>query len=72
MKLSVSLPPEDVEFLDQVARELNLPSRSATVQRAVEALRAAQLRTAYQESIAEWELKPDRVGWDRTVGDGLR
>ena len=43
MKLSVSLPAEDVEFLDQYARSLGARSRSAVIRRAVRLLRASEL-----------------------------
>ena len=38
MKVSVSLPDEDVEFLDAYARSQGLASRSATVHKAVRLL----------------------------------
>ncbi|MGQ0850035.1 MAG: ribbon-helix-helix domain-containing protein, partial [Actinomycetota bacterium] len=40
MKLSVSLPDEDVEFLDQYAQTQGYESRSAVVHKAVRLLRA--------------------------------
>ena len=47
MKLSVSLPAEDVEFLDQYARTKGYESRSAVVHRAVRLLRSADLGADY-------------------------
>ena len=41
MKVSVSLPSEDVKFLDVYAEEQGLESRSAALQRAVRLLRVA-------------------------------
>lgn len=38
MKLSVSLTPDDVDFLDTYAREHGMSSRSATLQHAVQRL----------------------------------
>ena len=52
MKISVSLPTEDVEFLDDYAKSLGIGSRSAVVRRAVRLLRASGLGQAYAEA---WE-----------------
>jgi Arc/MetJ-type ribon-helix-helix transcriptional regulator len=46
MKLSVSLPDEDVEFLDAYANEQGFPSRSAVLHKAVRLLRGAELGAA--------------------------
>ena len=40
MKLSVSLPEDDVEFLDAYARAQGITSRSAVVHKAVRLLKA--------------------------------
>ena len=71
MKVSVSLPGEDVEFLDGYAREQGLESRSAAVHRAVRLLRAAELGSAYEGAWGEWEATADAEAWDTTAGDGL-
>ena len=44
MKLSVSLPVDDVAFLDEFAQAAGMDSRSAVLQRAIAMLRAAGLR----------------------------
>ena len=41
MKVSVSLPDDDVEFLDAYARSQGIESRSAVVHKAVRLLRAS-------------------------------
>lgn len=69
MKVSVSLPDEDVEFLDEYAAKQG-GSRSAVVHKAVRLLRAAQLGPAYEEAWAEWADSPDAALWESTVGDG--
>jgi Arc/MetJ-type ribon-helix-helix transcriptional regulator len=69
MKLSVSLPDEDVEFLDRFARERGLGSRSAAVQRAVDVLRTAELAPAYRDAWDEW-ASGDAAVWEATTGDG--
>lgn len=70
MKVSVSLPGDDVVFLDEYASRHGMASRSAAVRRAVELLRASQLGPAYAEAWATWAAEDDGL-WDRTVGDGL-
>ena len=71
MKLSVSLPSEDVEFLDAYAEQQGIGSRSAVVHRAVRLLRAAGLGAAYETAWAEWEAADDAGLWETTSGDGL-
>jgi Arc/MetJ-type ribon-helix-helix transcriptional regulator len=71
MKLSVSLPDEDVSYLDAYAREQGYESRSAVLHQAVRALRAADLGDAYQDAWDEWEDSDESGLWDATVGDGL-
>ncbi len=71
MKVSISLPDKDVDFLDAYAREHGLDSRSAAVHRAVGALIDTTLEAAYTEAFAEWEGSGDQALWDSTVADGL-
>ena len=71
MKVSVSLPGEDVEFLDRFAHEQGLDSRSAALQQAVRLLRAAELGEAYESAWDEWGAAPDAELWNETTGDGL-
>ena len=47
MKVSVSIPSVDVEFLDSYAHEHGIESRSAAIQQAIRLLRAADLGDAY-------------------------
>ena len=71
MKLSVSLPDDDVATLDEYARTAGLPSRSAALQHAVRMLRLPELEQNYVEAWQEWETSGDRDGWDVTAADGL-
>jgi Arc/MetJ-type ribon-helix-helix transcriptional regulator len=71
MKLSVSLPNEDVEFLDQYARTRGYDSRSAVVHRAVRLLRSTELGEAYAEAWSEWSQSGEADMWDVAVGDAL-
>lgn len=71
MKVSVSLPDEDVEFLDQYAKTQGYESRSAVVHKAVRMLRAAELGSEYTEAWDEWSGSGEGDAWDVVVGDGL-
>jgi Arc/MetJ-type ribon-helix-helix transcriptional regulator len=71
MKLSVSLPDEDVEFLDEYARAVGASSRSAVVQRAVRLLRSTQLGAAYTQAWEEWDRSDDSEIWESTCADGM-
>jgi Arc/MetJ-type ribon-helix-helix transcriptional regulator len=71
MKLSVSLPEEDVEFLDRYAVSQALGSRSAAVHKAVRLLRAAELGPAYERAWGDWEAAEDSDLWETTTADGL-
>ena len=71
MKLSVSLPIEDVEFLDKYARTVGIQSRSAVVQRAVPLLRATELGPAYAQAWQEWDDGGDDELWESVSAEGM-
>ncbi len=71
MKLSVSLPEEDVELLDEYARTSGLPSRSAALHHAIRLLRHPELEQDYAAAWDEWASSGEQAAWDSTVGDGL-
>jgi Arc/MetJ-type ribon-helix-helix transcriptional regulator len=71
MKLSVSLPDDDVTFVDEYARRRGSPSRSAVLHQAIELLRVSELETAYVVAWEEWHQSEDAGRWDVTAGDGL-
>lgn len=71
MKVSVSLPGEDVEFLDEYAREQGLDSRSAALHRAVRLLRTAELGGAYESAWRDWAEDGDAEVWESATDDGL-
>jgi Arc/MetJ-type ribon-helix-helix transcriptional regulator len=71
MKLSVSLPDEDVEFLDAYAEAQGLSSRSAAVHKAVRLLRGTELAPAYEEAFASGDQSEETADWDVAAGDGL-
>ncbi|WSQ09258.1 ribbon-helix-helix domain-containing protein [Streptomyces sp. NBC_01231] len=71
MKISVSLPQEDVAFVDEYASRTDAESRSAVIHAAIELLRQAQLEQEYAEAFAEWDGSEDAEFWDQFSGDGL-
>lgn len=71
MKLSVSLPDEDVAVLDEFARMTGLSSRSAALQHAVRMLRLPELEQDYEAAWNEWEASTDHAAWSVTVADGI-
>ena len=71
MKLSISLPDEDVALLDQHARRCGLQSRSAAVQQAVRLLCHPDLEQEYSNAWEEWTETGERAAWEPTTADGL-
>ncbi len=71
MKLSVSLPDGDVEYLDTYARTQGHRSRSAVLHKAIRALRATELGSAYEDAWDDWESTGEAAAWESTTDDGL-
>lgn len=71
MKVSVSLPEADVEFLDSYVHTQGLHSRSAALHKAVNLLRTAQLATAYEDAWESWVTSGDAEAWESVTDDGL-
>lgn len=71
MKLSVSLPDQDVAILDEFARATGLPSRSAALHHAVGLLRLPELERDYEAAWNEWEASGDHAQWDAVAADGV-
>jgi Arc/MetJ-type ribon-helix-helix transcriptional regulator len=71
MKLSVSLPDEDVAALDDYAREHGLKSRSAALRQAIRMLRHPALEQDYSAAWEEWEASGEEAAWVATAADGL-
>jgi Arc/MetJ-type ribon-helix-helix transcriptional regulator len=71
MKVSVSLPDEDVQYLDAYAQTQGLDSRSAALQKAVRLLRASELGAAYEDAWTDWANSGDAELWDAATADGL-
>jgi hypothetical protein len=70
MKLSLSIPSEDVAFLDAYAAEHGLGSRSAAMHQAIDALRISALPGSYADAWSEWSADGDAEAWETTAGDG--
>lgn len=71
MKLSISLPDEDVAALDRYAAAAGVPTRSEAIQRAIHLLSDPQLDDAYEAAWQEWEATGEAAAWEVTTGDGL-
>jgi Arc/MetJ-type ribon-helix-helix transcriptional regulator len=69
VKISVSVPDEDVEFLDDYAQAHRSASRSAVVQRAIRLLRASELSASYAAAFTEWDDDSDNAAWDSAAAD---
>jgi Arc/MetJ-type ribon-helix-helix transcriptional regulator len=63
-KLSISLPPDTVAFIEAYRVSHAIKSRSQVVELALRKLREQELEAAYREA----ETDP---AWEETAGDGL-
>lgn len=71
MKVSVSLPDDDVEFLDAYAQSQGIESRSAVIHKAVGLLRTSELGEAYEDAFTSWHDEGEAPAWDVVTSDGL-
>ena len=71
MKVSISLPDEDLAFVDSETLAGHFESRSAVVLAAIRLLRDRQHIDSYAAAWDEWDSSGDEV-WESTSGDGLR
>jgi Arc/MetJ-type ribon-helix-helix transcriptional regulator len=71
MKISVSLPDDDVGFVDEYMARTGSTSRSAAIHDAIALLRNASLEDAYLVAWQEWESDGEAEAWEITVGDGV-
>ena len=71
MKVSISLPDDDVAFLDDWAAQAGSTSRSAVIHQAIGLLRDASLEEAYAAAWGDWEGSEDAALWDTTAPDGI-
>ena len=71
MKVSVSLPDEDVEFLDRYAAS---SGHRLSIRRTPQGRPPAQgdgVGPAYEQAWADWASDDDSDLWETTTGDGL-
>lgn len=66
-KLSISLPPDAVAFIESYREAHAIKSRSQVVELALRKLREQDLESAYREAAAEHDPE-----WDHTSADGLQ
>ena len=71
MKISVSLPDDDVAFLDEYADATDASSRSAALHDAIDLLRTAHLMGDYAQAFDEWIDSGESALWDAVVADGV-
>lgn len=71
MKLSVSLPEDDVAFVDDYSAKAGMASRSSVIHKAIALLREASLQDSYAAAFDEWDDTEDARLWDATVADGV-
>jgi Arc/MetJ-type ribon-helix-helix transcriptional regulator len=71
VKVSVSLPDDDVTFLDEYAARAGTGSRSAVVHQAIALLRSTGLEQDYAQAWDEWEAGGNARLWDSTATDGI-
>ena len=70
MKLSISLPAEEISFMDGYARSQGIKSRSGVIRAALRNLRTSELADSYASAWADADEEDDRI-WDQTSSDGL-
>jgi Arc/MetJ-type ribon-helix-helix transcriptional regulator len=71
VKLSVSLPKDDVAVLDEYVRAAGLSSRSAALHHAIRMLRHPDLEEDYAAAWDEWQDGGEAAAWEPTLFDGL-
>lgn len=68
----MSLPEEDLAFVDEYAANTGTPSRSAVLRKAIRLLRSVELGSAYELAWDEWRNAEDSEVWEHAVGEGCR
>jgi antitoxin ParD1/3/4 len=65
-KISISLAPEMVKFIEQYQKDAGCESQSQVISEALSLLQCRELEKAYQEA----SLEVDEI-WEVTTNDGL-
>ena len=71
MKVSVSIPDEDLAFLESQISSGRYPTRSAAMHAAIKSLRSRDLEAQYAEAARDWQESGEQAHWDVTIADGL-
>ena len=71
MKVSVSIPDDDVAYVESQVAGGRFPSRSAVIHAAIKSLRTRDLEAQYAEAAREWHESGEQAVWEVTVADGL-
>lgn len=69
-KLSVSLPPADVAFIDSIAVRFD-GNRSAAIHDLVRLGRELAAADDYAAAFDEWESSGEAAAWESVTADGL-
>lgn len=71
-KVTISIPPDLVTFLERYQKMHQLQSRSEVIARGLRQLQEAELTAAYQAHALEWADDPEAEFWDTAaLEDGL-
>ena len=70
-KISLSLPLDDVLFLNEQTSSGRYPTRSAVVANAIKIMRSQELTDSYVTAFDEWATSGEAALWDATSADGL-
>jgi len=68
VKISISVPPRDIELIDRLRASGSYPSTSAVIHAALERFREEQLDAEYAEAFADDTASE----WAATEADGWR
>jgi Arc/MetJ-type ribon-helix-helix transcriptional regulator len=72
MKISVSLPSEDIIYVDEYAHRKGSSSRSSVLHHAIDLLRLSELEEAYASAWDEWAQSEDAALWDAIADEATR
>jgi antitoxin ParD1/3/4 len=70
-KVSISLPADLLDFVEEYRLAHQAASRSEVFAEALRLLRKRELARAYAQASREWDESEDAKLWEQTAGDGL-
>lgn len=71
MKVSVSIPDDDLAYVQTQVASGRYPTRSAVMHAAIRSLRTRDLEAQYAEAARDWRESGEEAVWDVTNADGL-